>query len=813
MASPPKDRLAVLEESTTLNGIDFVEIFAPDQNTAPDQQTLRVHFINKVTLAGTVTAASITGGETIPMVTVNPINNATDWSSDSDGRPLLKLTVAAPGDFSFYTLTLTSTLLDRFFDHATFSFKALCPSDLDCAPPAVICPALTKDLPPIDYVAKDFLSFRQALSDFSVQRYPQWQERSEADLGVMFLEALCALADDLSYTQDRVAAEADLDTATQRRSLVRLARLVDYEPRPALAASVTLQFDVAMPGEIPSGLLVSAQLPDGSFIYFETGTSLVDRKTGKLNQASYPANNLWNRAPSGILPYWWDDSQRCLEAGATEMWVLNHGLNFYIGQPLLIDTPGTTSADPHILDPVNIARFDEQQDPLFGSPPPTPLTHIVFAAPTQFDHDLTQTSLAGNLVPATQGRRVVNETFAIDTPPASNLQMPLAVVRTGPNDTPDDPSLQYLYTLSNSPLVWLAQSDPTAVALPEILLSQIRPVSNPWTWRGRLLDAPEFEDSYTVDAVSYAPTAVDFLSAPVQDYDGDGGNSIRFGDGIFGGSPDTGDVFQVTYRVGGGAIGNVGAGTITRIEPRPSGFGWVISVTNPFSASGGADQETNQQIQRRAPQAFRAVQYRAVRPEDYVSGAETLPWVLRAGTVFRWTGSWPTIFTTADPRGTETISVSEHVDLINLLNRYRMAGYESYAPAPRYVALDLYMYVCAQAGAFRGDVEAGILKALSSLKYSDGTTGFFYTDRFSFGTPLERSRLEQAIQAVNGIAGVTSIQYRQRGVIPVSIEMGDTVAIATDQIIRVDNDPSRPERGSLHVEVAEANERRSDLPL
>src|SRR5208283_3615976 len=296
--------------------------------------------------------------------------------------------------------------------------------------------------------------------------------------------------------------------------------------------------------------------------------------------------------------------------------------------------------------------------------------------------------------------------FAIDTPPASNLQMPLAVVRTGPNDTPDDPSLQYLYTLSNFPLVWLAQSDPAAAALPEILLSQTSPVSALWTWRDNLLNAPAFEDSYTVDPAIYAPTAVDFISAPIQDYDGDGGNSIRFGDGVFGGIPDTGDVFQLTYRVGGGAISNVAAGTITRIEP--GGPGWVTSVTNPFPASGGADHEPHQQIQRLAPQAFRAVQYRAVRPEDYVAAAETLPWVLRAGTGFRWTGSWLTVFTTADPRGTETIPVPEHVDLINLLNRYRMAGYESYAPPPRYVALDLYIYVCAQPGAFRGDVDAGV---------------------------------------------------------------------------------------------------------
>ncbi len=42
--------------------------------------------------------------------------------------------------------------------------------------------------------------------------------------------------------------------------------------------------------------------------------------------------------------------------------------------------------------------------------------------------------------------------------------------------------------------------------------------------------------------------------------------------------------------------------------------------------------------------------------------------------------------------------VAEHIELINLLNRYRLAGYESYVPAPRYVSLDLYLTVCAKRG-------------------------------------------------------------------------------------------------------------------
>jgi len=790
-----RDRLAALLGQTQYNGIDFVEI------AAADQKTLRVHFLNGVAMKSQVTAATITGGESVPTVAVDKIQDS-DWSQDADSRPLLTLTVAAAGDFSFYTLTLASDRLDPYFDQARFSFKANCPSTLDCAPPPPECPPPPADAPPIDYLAKDFLSFRKALSDFSALRYPQWQERAEADFGVMFMEALSALADDLSYTQDRVAAEATLDTATQRRSVVRHARLVDYEPRPAVAASVVLQFDVAAPGDLPAGLLVSAQLPESAPIYFETGTGLVDAKTGKPSQASYPANPLWNRksaAYAGLLPYWWDTSQSCLKAGATEIWVRGQQLGFYLGQPLLIDSEGAGGTDPPVRELVTLAKFDEQQDPLFAlgaTPPgpPTPLTHIVLAAPTRLDHDLACTTLAGNLAPATQGRRMAAEPFAIDPPPPGQPPVPPAIARTGPNG-----ATQSLYTLKNAPLAWLPQAGPAAPPLPELFLEQNLPTARDWVWRRVLLDAAPFENAFTLDPVKFAPTARDFQSAAIQDYDSDEGGTIRFGDGRFGGQPAAGDTFQVTYRVGGGAAGNVAADSITQLEPGAPG--WIGRVTNPFAAAGGLDEESNQRVRRLAPQAFRAVQFRAVRAEDYVAAAQTLPWVSRAGSVFRWTGSWLTVFTTPDPRGSETIPVAEHVELIDLLNRYRMAGYESYAPAPRYVGLDLYIQVCALPDAFRGDVEAGILKALGSGTFADGQTGFFHPDRFSFGTPLERSRLEAAIQGAVGVAGVSSIRYRRLGVIRLPVDMGDTVPVAPDQIIRVDNDPSRPERGSLHVAV------------
>jgi hypothetical protein len=501
-------RAKLLEPTASYNGIDFVEV-------ANEQQTvLLVHFLNDVVLRRTLTAVpTISGGETIRSVTVKPIDDNTDWGHDGN-HVVLQLSVAAPGDFSNYTLTLASPKLDLFFSQAVFSFKAGCPSTLDCQAPQPPCPPLQGDVPPIDYLTKDFLSFRQALLDFSALRYPEWQERSEADFGMMFLEALSALADDLSHTQDRIAAESALNTATQRRSVVRLARLVDYEPQPATSATVMLQFDVG-PGilRLPDGLVATAIGPDGVTVPFETGISLANRLLdGSGNRLdappTSPTNPAWN---TGVIrPYWFDDSQRCLPVGATSMYVRGHGYGFLADQALLIETAGATSADPPIRQIVHLAAtnfatelcdslypkkidLDSPLSPPFFTCPVSPPATIAPRAVTQIvwkstdallvNRDLTQTTLAGNLILATQGLTLkasptvpfvqqVSESFVIPSQPATVSNLPPAIVRTGPNDTPATPSLQYLYTLSKTPVTWLQPADPDDTPAPEILLEQ-----------------------------------------------------------------------------------------------------------------------------------------------------------------------------------------------------------------------------------------------------------------------------------------------------------------------------------------------------
>src|SRR5260370_16877150 len=125
------DRLADLVASTTLNGIDFVEI------TSADQTSLRVHFLNTVTVDGTLAATNpvtITGGESTPTVPVLPIT-AAGWGVDDEGRPLLSLRTPFRGDFSFYRLAIASTVLDPYYASLRFSSNPRSPSALHSPPP------------------------------------------------------------------------------------------------------------------------------------------------------------------------------------------------------------------------------------------------------------------------------------------------------------------------------------------------------------------------------------------------------------------------------------------------------------------------------------------------------------------------------------------------------------------------------------------------------------------------------------------------------------------------------------------------------
>src|SRR6266481_745790 len=96
----------------------------------------------------------------------------------------------------------------------------------------------------IDYMARDYASFRNALIGLIPAKLPEWTDRSEADFGIVMIELFAYMADILSYYQDRIANEAFLSTAQERRSVIEHLNLIGYEMAPAAPASALLSIIV-----------------------------------------------------------------------------------------------------------------------------------------------------------------------------------------------------------------------------------------------------------------------------------------------------------------------------------------------------------------------------------------------------------------------------------------------------------------------------------------------------------------------------------------------------------------------------------------
>src|SRR5215468_10783033 len=142
----------------------------------------------------------------------------------------------------------------------------------------------------IDYLARDYNSFRQALIDLIPAKLPEWTDRSEADFGIVLIELFAYMGDILSYYQDRIANEAFLTTAQERRSVINHLRLIGYEMAPAAPAAARLGLIVAnnvnQVVEIRKGdQFATASSKDRKSLTFE----YVDDKPLVINLADVPA--------------------------------------------------------------------------------------------------------------------------------------------------------------------------------------------------------------------------------------------------------------------------------------------------------------------------------------------------------------------------------------------------------------------------------------------------------------------------------------------------------------------------------------------
>lgn len=160
-----------------------------------------------------------------------------------------------------------------------------------CDPPAPPAPALVTNRPGLTalaYRVGTFATFREAMLE-AIARQPALHgltTRQSEDTAITLLELWAAVADVLTFYQERIANEAFLRTAVERDSVLRLVRLLDYHLRPGLAATTHLAFTVndGATVRIPVGLRVmSTPGQDERPQTFEaTATILADARLNRL---------------------------------------------------------------------------------------------------------------------------------------------------------------------------------------------------------------------------------------------------------------------------------------------------------------------------------------------------------------------------------------------------------------------------------------------------------------------------------------------------------------------------------------------------
>lgn len=662
-------------------------------------------------------------------------------------------TSLGPGTTIVYTLTLSGVPnLDRFFAEAAFTLQGLPPPPM-ASTPAVKLPAIRPTS--IDYLAKDYESFRRLLLERMTLAVPSWTERNPSDFGIAVIEVLAYVADDLSYYQDAVATEAYLGTARRRTSLTRHARLLDYSVGNGTNARTWLQIDVAKKMVLKRGTPAYAQAP-GAPTPISTAATPVHSESFDQGFRQPSSNTFETLADTLAVPehlamtlYTWGAIEYSLPAGATSAALAGCFPDLEAGDVLILAPVESTAAkaikNAPLGHPVRLAHKPKcTADPTFGAeiteiswfaadalPDPLPVAGRVAGAVRR---DLAM--VLGNLVPIDQGQTVAEELPPV---PVVGTYAPGLANRWITQAPPFDP-------VASRRLPATDFLHPAAkIAMPAIELSEL-------TADGERT-VQVYDKAYRTSSTIWRPLpdllgSGPFANAFVAEVETDGSTRLRFGDGEYGRRPLPGTRFLAVYRIGLGADGNLGPGTIDRLEVQG-----VKAAGNPLQAVGGTDPEDESRIRLLAPQAL-AAQERCVTEADFVDAAESCPGVRRAAASLVWTGSWTTAFVYVEREGGRPFDPYFQSGLYAYLEPRVLAGTALRILEPRYLPLDIALTVYLPPDAQRFDVERALRLAFSSVD----PVGFFAVDRFTFGEPVF---LSEVIACAAAVPGVTRVEVRR----------------------------------------------------
>lgn len=844
-------RRHVLVASARWNGIDYVEV-------ADDQRSLLVYFFAPPPQGLGVNNVRIEGGRRIAGIAVTSVTPGA--GDDERGADSLRVALDRYGDFSTYTLRLVAADkdappagIDPRYASVDFSFKIDCPNDFDCAAaaPCVGEPAAALD---IDYLAKDYESFRQLLLDRLATTMPQWRERHVPDLGITLVELLAYTADQLSAYQDAVATEAYLDTARTRMSVRRHARLVDYRLHEGCNARAWLTLECERDCQLPRDAYFVTTQADiaalgGDWTRAETALAAVPLRTYEVfEQACTGASDTALAAlHSRLVFHTWGDEECCLRTGATRATLVD---------PAPVVTPSTPASTPADVPPAkkganvsaavpaavvessprlktgDVLIFEEVLGPHTGSPADADPTHRQAVRLTRVEYtrdELLDVAIieiewapaealrfmlclsarldapdcrrvdgisiaCGNVILVDHGRWVRGEALGCVDIATTESSCGCDGVVPESNARPAPFAPQFI----NGPLTCAQPLECTAPAASA--LEQDPRLALPLVAIGAASVATVETETWRVrsDLLASGGDAYDV----VVEIDDDGRGHLRFGDGRCGRAPTPGTCFRTDYRIGVATAGNVPREAIAYVVFRANTLDGVgLRARNPLPARGGVAPESLAAARLAAPRAFRAKLERAITADDYAQLAQSDSALQRAHAHLEWTGSWYEADVAVDPLGTEEASPGLVARIAHQLECARRAGHDLIVRPARYVPLAITLHVCVKPDHLAGQIASAVLNALGNGLRADGKPAFFHPDKLSFGTDVYASDLITAAQAVEGVQNVEVTELRRLDRPQLPGPVPDALDLAAWEIARVDGDPSFPEHGVLKLDM------------
>ncbi|MEO8576158.1 MAG: putative baseplate assembly protein [Gemmatimonadales bacterium] len=840
--------------AASLNGIDYIEV-------SDDQRTLSVYFLGKAPIEIGVQNVRIEGGRRVRDILVERVEVHRESRRGDDDW--MEIRVDRPGDSSTYVLHLVDPKnrdramqgFDSRYAALDFSFKAGCPTDLDCTADPYCMPD-ARERPDINYLARDYSGFRQLLLDRLAVVMPAWRERHVPDLGITLVELLAYTGDYLSQFQDAVATEAYLDTARLRISVRRHARLVDYHLYEGCNARAWLAFTTNFDVAIDLDAVKFATRFEGAPV--DKGPISLDeltRTTGvsyEIFEPAWPARTspFWVRtALSEIHFYTWGDSDCCIPAGATEATLRDDWIpedparspddvilrsrvaspnseakrrrldSLEVGDVLILEevigpqTGNPADADRSHRHAVRLIEVRRDVDRLYpigeGEGPGTPIVHVRWRSedalpfplclstdlPAPDCGPLTDVSVArGNVILVDHGLTVVEL-----LPPVPGAD-PVPVCDPCEEVEPPRKTERFEPVLENVPLTFSGKLDASGSAT-----RMMNPDPHDSAPQIELVALTRGTDGNVVDDTLRWTARRDLLDSEpadrhfVVEIDDDGMAHLRFAASIEN-RPERGRLLRARYRVGNGQGGNVGVDTITLIVADIAATGGAaLEVRNPLSAVGGTGAETVAEAKQFAPSAFRVRRERAVTADDYAELLERdfANEVQGAAAGLRWNGSWYEVQAGIDARDTEKAAAALVRNARGRLYRYRRIGHDIRVESARLVPLTIVMDVCVLPRDLRAPVHATLLEMFNNRRTRNGQLGFFHPDNLRYGRNVSVSELVAIAQQVPGVASLAVTRLERAGEGPNKELENAQLPLGSLEIAQVDNDPSYPDRGTI----------------